>query len=205
MARLLSWWTVSLAVLPVMEGMAGEFYRCANEEGPPGFYQKEACQLLTDPTASPQPPVVAPQPVTAPAPLPAPSATGQPGPMAGPWTVTQILLPDDRQGRSGPREAIINHRRATIGTLVDGGQVREITRTDVLMRHPGGETRVPFGRTTTAAGFGRPPATPVTLEELGIDPARLLLLQQVAAGKELLLLHKGLPVARLLPVTPEEQ
>ncbi len=196
------WWgMVCVVSLLATEGMAGEFYRCENEGEPPVSFRKEACQLLTDPT---QPgstthslPSLPPSP---------PPVTDQTPPSAGPWTVTQLFFPDaDPSSPGGYREAIINNRRVAIGTLVDGGRVQAITRTGVLMVHAGGETEIPFGRETTATGFIRPPALSVSLEELGLDLARLRALQQVANGKEWIITHEGTPLARLLPVIPEKK
>ncbi|MEO5351963.1 MAG: hypothetical protein H7835_01950 [Magnetococcus sp. XQGC-1] len=186
-------------------GGADEFYRCVNEGAPPSIFQKKACELLPDPTLAAQPAVASPPEVSTPvvssvavAPLVKPVV-----PTAGPWSVTQLFFPE--VGSGGERQAIVNNLRVGVGAMVDGGRVREITRTGVVMAHAGGETEVPFGREVAATGLVRGAAIPVSLQELGIEPSHLLLWQRLAAGRELLIMHNGLPLARLLPVPVEEK
>jgi hypothetical protein len=186
-------------------GGADEFYRCVNEGAPPSIFQKKACELLPDPTVAAQP-ASASLPEAA-EPVASPVVAAPPVkpvlPVAGPWSVTQLFFPE--AGSGGQRQAMINNMRVGVGAAVDGGRVREITRSSVIMAHAGGETAVPFGREVAATGLVRGVAIPVSLQELGIEPPHLLLLQRLAAGRELLIMHNGVPLARLLPVPIEEK
>ncbi|MBF0462135.1 MAG: hypothetical protein HQL87_12140 [Magnetococcales bacterium] len=192
--------SVVLAFLLAAPGAADELYRCAGEGEPPRFFPKQACQLAPDPTVPPHP-----IPTLDAVPSP-PPVVQTPLPSAGPWTVTQLFFAEaDAAGHGGQREAIVNRLRVGIGALVDGGRVREITRNTVIMAHAGGETVVPFDRETMADGSGQQTVS-VALDELDINqPHLLFLLQQMAAGKEVLLLNKGVPLARLLPIPTENQ
>ncbi|MEO5340898.1 MAG: hypothetical protein H7837_10370 [Magnetococcus sp. MYC-9] len=184
-----------------MQAEAAEFYGCVTDAGEHHSFPREACTLLTDPTQTlPAAPVR-----TAPArvrPLPEDKPAT---PVAGPWTVTQLLFPDPEQrARGWQNQAVINGRPVAVGALVEGGRLRQIGRHSVIIAHEGGETEVPFGRETTASGFVRPATVTISLEELGLQTSHLQLMQRLAAGKELLIQHNGQPVARLLPVEGSE-
>ncbi|WP_193771345.1 hypothetical protein [Candidatus Magnetaquicoccus inordinatus] len=116
-----------------------------------------------------------------------------------------MLQVDSAHGSSW--QALINQRRVTVGTWIDGGLVKEITRNHVLISHPGGEIRLVAGQEIYADGYSRPKIISLTLEELGLDSSasRLLLLQRIAAGQELLIMHNGMPLARLQPMPMPEK
>lgn len=191
------WWRTVFLLLLAVEGSAAEFYRCAGDGGPPRFFPQESCQLLTDPTASIVPPST-PEPTPTPSPPPVLSPAL---PSVGPWTVTQLFVPNlNVAGYGWQAQAIINNRRVGIGALVEGGRVQAITRTFVVMAHPGGETVVPFGQKTVAKMTNRQAVVhTITPDALGSDLSHLL--QRVAAGEELLIVQEGRPLARLLPVS----
>ena len=177
----------------VVESLASEFYRCVIDHEPPSFFQKDACQLLSDPTVPFQPTDLSEVSVSTEL-----DRVQKPLTRVGSWIVTQILVPFGGSADLGwKKQAVINNRRVGIGAVVDGGRVREITRTFVVMAHTGGETLVPFDQETVAAFDFKPPLH-VSLSEFG---KRLpLLLQRLALGEEVLLVRDGQPLARLLPV-----
>ncbi|MBF0401837.1 MAG: hypothetical protein HQL90_13855 [Magnetococcales bacterium] len=179
--------------LLTVEGSAAEFYRCLGNEGPPLFFPQTACQLLSDPT-TPSPTSSIPEPSPAPPAMP----PDMPTTSAGPWQVTQLFVPAvNGNGHHWQPEAMINNRRVGVGAVVDGGRVQAITRTTVIMAHPGGKTVLPFGKQTTAT-TNRQPLSPVSPAELAAHLPHLL--HRLAAGEELLIVENGIPLARLQPV-----
>ena len=190
------WWRLWWIILPVLlwegSGEGADFYHCKHNGEPVRIFPAQACQRLTDPTATRH---------TADAPSPPPPPIAKAAvvtPNIGPWRVTQILLPNQKQAVRGWRkQAMINGHLRAVGDRVAGGQLREIARTGVRMVHPEGETWVPFGQETLVTGVRRIAARPITLAELGKESR---LLQWLAAGEALLIMHDGAPLARLLPV-----
>ena len=203
-------------------------YRCQGGDQPPRFFQRSACQLLTDPTTPFQP-----KGVVARATLPRPVHTLEPE--RGVWHVTQILIPSKLPRHTsaslgtmatGRRQAIVNNRRVGVGSEVDGGRVRAITRGFVVIAHDAGETRVPFDEPIAQAIAPAiapaidqaidqaiaPAIAQVTEDAVRVRtrPLRMLLrevgqvsprlLQQLANGGEVLIIHEGQPLARLRPV-----
>jgi hypothetical protein len=196
-------WVGCLALLYCVSAQGGDFYRCHGEQGAVVIHAAEACHLLSDPT-QPLPPVAV-APVTPPTP-PAPRSPTRPtGNRHGPWKLSQILWVENTQG--GHWQAVINHRTVTPGTEIDGGRVKEITRSQVTIAHSDGESHLVPGQVTQADGHSRPGTISLTLEELGLDSSasRLLLLQRIAAGQELLIMHNGMPLARLDPISTHEK
>ncbi|MBF0183623.1 MAG: hypothetical protein HQM06_04425 [Magnetococcales bacterium] len=191
-----AWWGVFFGIYS-LTAEGGDFYRCNPEQGPAVIFPVAACQRLADPT---QPPAPAVSPPSLPSPPPVVAPPPPPVTRAGPWTLSQLLLNDAEHGTNW--QAVINNRRVSAGAQIDGGRVQEITRTHVLITHAGGESRLIPGRETHADGFARPEAISLTLDELGLDSSasRLLLLQRIAAGQELLIMHNGIPLARLQPM-----
>ena len=195
---------VVLACFIVVESLAAEFYRCLAERQPPSFFQKDACQLLSDPT-TPFQPANLPESLPAPKSLPAPETVAEQKPLSrlGSWTVTQILIASgDSLGSGWEKQAVINNRRVGIGAEVDGGRVRDISRTFVIMAHAGGETLVPFDQETVAY-LGLKPQLKVAVPEFGKILPQVL--QRLALGEEVLIVRDGRPLARLLPVSQVER
>ncbi|MBF0098072.1 MAG: hypothetical protein HQM04_10190 [Magnetococcales bacterium] len=198
-------WLGCLVLLYSVSAQGGDFYRCHGEQGAALVYPADSCRLLSDPTQPMAPAAVTP-PVAPPTPSVAAVAPVQPASIrSGPWQLSQILWVENTQG--GHWQAVINHRTVTTGTQIDGGRVKEITRSHVTITHPGGESHLTPGQTTQADGRNRPGTISLTLEELGLDSSasRLLLLQRIAAGQELLIMHNGIPLARLDPISTHER
>lgn len=180
------------------EGTASEFYRCLDKDGTAHFFRERVCQLLPDPTVLPQAEHPA-KPSNPAKPSTATPVLQEKRARVGPWTVTQLIVPSDRSNNfNTEKQAIINNRRVGVGAWVKGGQVREITRTFVVITHAGGQTKVPFNRETSIDLI---PIMPwkISSEKLSTDLPQLL--QRLLLGEEVVIVHEGKPLAHLHPVS----
>ena len=178
----------------VMQSMAAELYRCEEEGDSPRIFRKDACQLLSDPTAPFQESAVV---------LSKSLIIQQPKPRLGPWYVSQLFVPIEvDKNQDGVKQAVINGRRVGLGDVVAGGRVQAITKRGVTLSHTGGETQVPFGQKTVANGTP-PPLWQLPWQDLDKDLPGLL--QRLTAGQSLLILRDGKPLAKVLPISPEMQ
>lgn len=178
----------------VMQSMAAEFYRCEAEGDSPRIFQKDACQLLSDPTTPFQESVAVPLESR---------IIQQPTIHLGPWYVSQLLMPAEvGKSRDGIKQAVINGRRVGLGDVVAGGRVQAITKQGVVLSHAAGETQVPFGQ-ETVVNWEPPPQWQLPWQDLAKDLPGLL--HRLTIGQSLLILKDGKPLARVLPVSPEVQ
>lgn len=136
---------VLLPLLPFLSiGAAwadGGYLSCEGGDGRPVVYDRGACREGVDPFTPGD--RADPAPVSDSASADGPSADGP-----GPWLLNQTMVTPEWNGPRAPgarRMALINQHRVRVGDVVDGGRVVAIARDHVLIRHDGGETRVPFG------------------------------------------------------------
>lgn len=193
-----------------------ELYLCKHTDGQDFFFQKDQCQLRSDPTTpfSDKPIPIKPIPIK-PIPIkPPPSAPPEKKlkkpskisllpPVVGSWEVTQILVSTETasQKKRIKKQAVINNLLVGVGDWVAGGQVREIVRDGVFITHVGGEAWIPFDWKTVVR-LPNKEGVHFKLEE--VDGVVLSWMDRVMRGETIILTKEGVPVIRLLPFFASE-